>query len=48
MELESGPRLFETDQLAATAAILDGSEPYIPMEQVLDGLSLADLVMGVS
>lgn len=48
VELESGPRLFETDQLAATAAILDGAEPYIPMEQVLDGLSLADLVMGVS
>lgn len=48
VELTPGEGLFYTDQLAATASILDGTEPYIPMEQVLDGLSVADLVMGVS
>ena len=48
VELEPSPGLFKTDQLAATAAILDGEEPYIPMERVLDGLSLADLVMGAA
>jgi len=48
VELVPGEGLFYTDQLAATASILDGTEPYIPMEQVLDGLSVADLVMGVS
>jgi hypothetical protein len=48
VELEPSPGLFNTDQLAATAVILDGKEPYISMERVLDGLAIADLVMGVS
>ena len=48
VELESSPGLFKTDQLAATASILDGEEAYTPMERVLDGLSLADLVMGAA
>jgi hypothetical protein len=48
VELESSPGLFKADQLAATAAILDGEKPYISMERVLDGLAVADLVMGVS
>jgi len=48
MEIGPSPGLFKTDQLAATAAILDGEEPYISMERVLDGLAIADLVMGVS
>jgi len=48
VELEPSPGLFKVDQLAATAAILDGTESYIPMERVLDGLAVADLVMGVS
>ena len=48
VELEPSAGLFKTDQLAATAAILDGEESYIPMERVLDGLSLADLVMGAA
>lgn len=48
VSLEPGPGLFAADQLAASAAILDGKEPYIPMERILDGLSVADLVMGVS
>lgn len=48
VELEESPGLFKADQLAATAAILDGQEPYISMERVLDGLAIADLVMGVS
>ena len=48
VDLEASPGLFKADQLAATASILDGKEPYVAMEQVLDGLSLADLVMGVA
>ena len=48
VELTPSEGLFLTDQLAATASILDGTESYIPMEQILDGLSVADLVMGVS
>ena len=48
VDLEEGGGLFAADQLAATAIILDGQEPYISMEQVLDGLSLADLVMGAA
>lgn len=48
VDLEPMEGLFQADQLAATASILDGAESYIPMEQVLDGLSVADLVMGVS
>ena len=48
VELEASSGLFEADQRSATASILDGAESYIPMERVLDGLSLADLVMGVS
>lgn len=48
VSLEPSPGLFAADQLAATAAILDGQEPYISMERILDGLSVADLVMGVS
>jgi len=48
VELDPSPGLFKTDQLAATAAILDGQESYISMERVLDGLAIADLVMGVS
>ena len=48
VDLEETTGLFKADQLVATASILDGSESYIPMEQVLDGLNLADLVMGVA
>ena len=48
VELEARTPLFEADQLAASAAILDGQDSYISMEQILDGLGLADLVMGAS
>ena len=48
VELPPSPGLFKADQLSATAAILDGVESYITMEQVLEGLSLADLVMGAA
>lgn len=48
VELEPSAGLFKTDQLFATASILDGDESYIAMEQILDGLNLADLVMGVA
>jgi len=48
LELDPSPGLFKSDQLAATAAILDGKEAYISMERILDGLAVADLVMGVS
>jgi len=48
VELEPSGGLFKADQLAASACILDGKESYVAMEQVLDGLSLADLVMGAS
>lgn len=48
IELEPIEGLFKTDQLLATAQILDGQESYIPMERVLDGLGLADLVMGAA
>ncbi len=48
VELSESDGLFKQDQLSATAAILDGVEPYVSMEQVLEGLSLADLVMGAA
>ena len=48
VEFEESTGLFKADQLKATASILDGMDSYIPMEQVLDGLNLADLVMGVA
>ena len=48
VELPESSGLFVQDQLSATAAILDGIESYAPMEQVLEGLSLADLVMGAA
>ena len=44
--LRQGPGLFATDQLAATAAILDGTSSYASPERVLDALGLADAVMG--
>jgi biliverdin reductase len=48
VDLPASPGLFKSDQLSATAAILDGVESYISMEQILEGLSLADLVMGAA
>ena len=48
VELEPSSGLFKADQLSATAAILDGVESYVSMERVLEGLSLADLVMGAA
>ena len=48
VELEPSPGLFKSDQISATAAILDGVESYVSMERVLEGLSLADLVMGAA
>jgi biliverdin reductase len=48
VELSASKGLFNQDQSSATSAILDGVEPYVSMEQVLEGLSLADLVMGAA
>ena len=48
VELEPSQGLFKADQLSATAAILDGVESYVSMERVLEGLSLADLIMGAA
>lgn len=48
VELSPSPGLFKVDQIHATAAILDGVEPYVSMERVLEGLSLADLIMGAA
>ena len=48
VELPESKGLFVQDQMSATAAILDGIESYATMEQVLEGLSLADLVMGAA
>ena len=46
VELERGVGLFQTDQLAATASILDGASPYASMDQVLAALGLADSIVG--
>ena len=46
VELERGVGLFQTDQLAATASILDGAPPYASMDQVLAALGLADSIVG--
>lgn len=40
--LPEGPGLFATDQLAASAAILDGTPAYVDRERVLAVLELAD------
>lgn len=46
VELEPGSGLFQTDQLAATSAILDGTAPYATMDQVLAALGIADSIAG--
>jgi hypothetical protein len=46
IELASGTGLFLADQLAASAAILDGSKPYVSMDQVLAVLGIADTIVG--
>jgi hypothetical protein len=40
--------LFKADQLAATSAILDGVESYANMERVLEGLTVAEQLMGAA
>ena len=46
VELVQGPGLFKTDQLAATASILDRAPPYVSMDRVLLALGLADSIAG--
>ena len=46
IELDSAKGLFLSDQLAASAAILDGSKPYVSMDRVLAVLGIADTIVG--
>jgi biliverdin reductase len=46
LRLDQGPGLFATDQLAATAAILDAAPSYASPDRVLQALRLADSIMG--
>jgi len=46
VELQSGQGLFKEDQLAASAAILDGVSAYVSMDQVLVALGIADTIAG--
>jgi biliverdin reductase len=46
VELPQGAGLFKTDQLAATASILDRSPPYVSMDRVLAALGIADSIAG--
>ena len=48
VQLPPAGKLFFRDQCFATAVILDGEKSYIQIERVLEGLALADLVMGAA
>ena len=46
VDLPESAGLFEQDQFAATAEILDGAAPYAAMDQVLAVLGIADSISG--
>jgi len=46
VDLPEAQGLFKADQLAASAAILDGETSYASMDKVLAALGIADTIMG--